>query len=312
MTGYALAGAIAEQKPSDVRRAASRAPGSPSDLRVALAPHAGRARHAGDRSPTQKGSERDEDVEGDRRRPRPEQCRARGRDRLVYGDEARTEFLDGDLKRRDQHRLLSSTTRPHSQRRTSAGQQIAVDNAERLRRRLSTLLAGADRTARSSAVRISISEHVMQLKGQIDASPQATARRRTRWRARRTDHMCMTGDTLAAAIVKQSRRTSPRASRARVCCYVSVYSGPEPPSGGVRRPPLAVIAPHWTQFDGVTSHAHRAVAVALPDLVDLRRAHALPQLGRARAARARGRGCGSAGRRACGCPTRRPTRACRT
>ena len=35
--------------------------------------------------------------------------------------------------------------------------------------------------------------------------------------------------------------------------HVSVYSGPEPPSGGVRRPPLAVIAPHWTQFDGVTS-----------------------------------------------------------
>ena len=26
--------------------------------------------------------------------------------------------------------------------------------------------------------------------------------------------------------------------------YVSVYSGPEPPSGGVSRPPLAVIAPH--------------------------------------------------------------------
>src|SRR5205085_4373575 len=34
---------------------------------------------------------------------------------------------------------------------------------------------------------------------------------------------------------------------------VTVYSGPEPPSGGVRRPPFAVIAPHWTQFDGVTS-----------------------------------------------------------
>src|SRR5215218_11123570 len=34
---------------------------------------------------------------------------------------------------------------------------------------------------------------------------------------------------------------------------VSVYTGPEPPSGGVRRPPFAVIAPHWTQFDGATS-----------------------------------------------------------
>src|SRR5579884_1116850 len=34
---------------------------------------------------------------------------------------------------------------------------------------------------------------------------------------------------------------------------VFVYSGPEPPSGGVRRPPFAVIAPHCTQFDGATS-----------------------------------------------------------
>ena len=32
-----------------------------------------------------------------------------------------------------------------------------------------------------------------------------------------------------------------------------MYSGPEPPSGGVSLPPLAVIAPHWTQFDGVIS-----------------------------------------------------------
>ena len=32
--------------------------------------------------------------------------------------------------------------------------------------------------------------------------------------------------------------------------YIRVYSGPDPPSGGVSRPPLAVIAPHCTQFDG--------------------------------------------------------------
>src|SRR5262249_5227501 len=31
---------------------------------------------------------------------------------------------------------------------------------------------------------------------------------------------------------------------------VTVYSGPEPPSGGVSRPPFAVMAPHCTQFDG--------------------------------------------------------------
>src|SRR5207244_1780483 len=35
----------------------------------------------------------------------------------------------------------------------------------------------------------------------------------------------------------------------------SLYSGPEPPSGGVSRPPFAVMAPHWTQFDAVTCTA---------------------------------------------------------
>jgi hypothetical protein len=30
--------------------------------------------------------------------------------------------------------------------------------------------------------------------------------------------------------------------------YVFRYSGPSPPSGVVRRPPFAVIAPHCTQF----------------------------------------------------------------
>ena len=40
-------------------------------------------------------------------------------------------------------------------------------------------------------------------------------------------------------------------ARARSCSdgrYVSWYSGPSPPSGGVSRPPLAVIAPHCTQL----------------------------------------------------------------
>ena len=62
---------------------------------------------------------------------------------------------------------------------------------------------------------------------------------------------------------------------------------------------------------GVDEHSHRPVAVRLPDLVDVGRAHPLPHLGDvARHARPR-RGCGSAGRRASGCPTRRPRRACR-
>ena len=58
---------------------------------------------------------------------------------------------------------------------------------------------------------------------------------------------------------------------------MSVYSGPEPPSGGVRRPPLAVMAPHWTQFEGVTSTECRLRRRL--GLVDLRGAHPRPQLG---------------------------------
>ena len=37
--------------------------------------------------------------------------------------------------------------------------------------------------------------------------------------------------------------------------YINEYSGPSPPSAGVRRPPFAVIAPHWTQFEAVTSRS---------------------------------------------------------
>ncbi len=58
-----------------------------------------------------------------------------------------------------------------------------------------------------------------------------------------------------------------------------MYSGPEPPSGGVSRPPFAVIAPHWTQFDGVISTVTMPVAHVATDLVHVRGAHPLPRLG---------------------------------
>jgi len=45
---------------------------------------------------------------------------------------------------------------------------------------------------------------------------------------------------------------------------VSVYSGPEPPSGGVRRPPFAVMAPHWTQFDGLRTSSTRPSSPTAP------------------------------------------------
>jgi hypothetical protein len=54
----------------------------------------------------------------------------------------------------------------------------------------------------------------------------------------------------ARRAVSAARRTPlfNKGARQKLQRYVCVYSGPSPPSGGVRRPPLAVIAPHWTQF----------------------------------------------------------------
>ena len=46
-----------------------------------------------------------------------------------------------------------------------------------------------------------------------------------------------------------SPKVAPARARRR---QVTWYSGPSPPSGGVSRPPLAVIAPHCTQFVGLT------------------------------------------------------------
>ena len=61
--------------------------------------------------------------------------------------------------------------------------------------------------------------------------------------------------SITCACRPRSRRPEPQ---------VRVYSGPEPPSGGVRRPPLAVIAPHWTQLDGVTSSSTRPSSPSAP------------------------------------------------
>ena len=93
--------------------------------------------------------------------------------------------------------------------------------------------------------------------------------------------------------------------------YVSVYSGPLPPSGGVRRPPLAVIAPHWTQFEGASFTS----TVPSPS-ASLRPRRPAPGRGAptsppARAGPSSGYECDSAGRRACGCPTRTRSTACR-
>ena len=63
------------------------------------------------------------------------------------------------------------------------------------------------------------------------------------------DHRSILGPSTPTAYARQSVRGVQPESRKP---YVSWYSGPSPPSGSVRRPPLAVIAPHWTQLEAVT------------------------------------------------------------
>ena len=101
----------------------------------------------------------------------------------------------------------------------------------------------------------------------------------TAWRLSRnwtTSRLQVLDDAGHGAATRSSRPCS-RARRNRdLVAQVSVYSGPEPPSGGVRRPPFAEIAPHWTQFDGVLDRDHAVSEVAA--LVHVRRAHPRPRL----------------------------------
>src|SRR5918996_548298 len=52
---------------------------------------------------------------------------------------------------------------------------------------------------------------------------------------------------------QERRAVETAGDRGRRGSYIRVYSGPSPPSGGVSRPPFAEMAPHWMQFDAVTS-----------------------------------------------------------
>ena len=89
-------------------------------------------------------------------------------------------------------------------------------------------------------------------------SSTATRRWRSasRWRRRGSGGIRRRPDAWRQPGVECEGWSPPRPARRQAQAgdvpYVSVYSGPEPPSGGVRRPPRAVIAPHWTQLDGVS------------------------------------------------------------
>jgi hypothetical protein len=119
----------------------------------------------------------------------------------VYGPKARNEFLNGAFKWRAHIRFFVAYT-VALKSKNSAGQRRAVDNLKGYIGSFSGFLAKATNLP-PTAVRASITEHVMQLKGQIDAYSRGRYARAYALERIAYKHMFMTGDTLAAAIAKQ-------------------------------------------------------------------------------------------------------------
>jgi hypothetical protein len=120
----------------------------------------------------------------------------------VYGDEAGQKFLEGDLLWRDHIGFFVDYTVGLA-KKDKAMQKKAVGNLQGYNEAFATFLAGATELPQD-AVRDTISEHIMQLKGQIDAYSAG------RYPAAYDDlhagyeHMIMTGDTISGAITKQN------------------------------------------------------------------------------------------------------------
>ena len=199
MTGDTLSSAISDQSPD--KFAAGTVTQGSSDLRVTLGrllgEHAILATVA-----TQKGYAGEADfkaIAGALDRNSVELADAIG---SVYGAEARRTFLNGKFMWRDHIGFFVDYTTALA-KKDEAGQTKAVNDLKAYTEAFSSFLAKATGLPQS-ALRTSIQEHVGQLKGQIDA--YAAADYETAYSQMRAsyEHMWMTGDTLAGAIVKQS------------------------------------------------------------------------------------------------------------
>jgi hypothetical protein len=199
MTGDTLAGAIQEQSPDMF--ALDPATMSAADLRVTLdrllGEHAILAMLA-----TQKGLSGDPDFEaiaGALDQNGVELSQAIG---SVYGDEAAEQFLDGPSLWRDHIKFFVDYTVALAEK-DEAGQQEAVDNLTGYTGAFSGFLASATGLPQA-ALQEGVTQHVMQLKGQLDAYAAGDYEEAYRLFREAYRHMVMTGDTLAAAIVEQN------------------------------------------------------------------------------------------------------------
>jgi hypothetical protein len=120
---------------------------------------------------------------------------------LVFGNQARNQFLNGRFMWRDHIRFFVQYTTA-LKRKNKAGQRKAVGSLMGYIEAFSGFLAGATGLPQN-ALRASIREHVMQLKGQIDAYSKRNYASAYRLQRQAYSHMFMTGDTLAAAITKK-------------------------------------------------------------------------------------------------------------
>jgi hypothetical protein len=199
MTGDTLAGAIQEQSPDTFPL--EPATMSAADLRVTLdrllGEHAILAMLA-----TQKGLSGDADFEaiaGALDQNGVELSQAIG---SVYGDEAADTFLNGPSLWRDHIKFFVDYTVALA-KKDKAGQQEAVDNLTGYTGAFSGFLAQATGLPQD-ALQEGVTQHVMQLKGQLDAYAAGDYDEAYRLFREAYRHMVMTGDTLAGAIVEQN------------------------------------------------------------------------------------------------------------
>ena len=119
----------------------------------------------------------------------------------VYGDEAADTFLNGPSLWRDHISFFVDYTVALAKKDTAA-QKEAVDNLVGYTGAFSGFLAQATGLPQAP-LQEGVTEHVMQLKGALDAYAAGNHGKVARLTREAYAHMVMTGDTLAGAIVAQ-------------------------------------------------------------------------------------------------------------
>jgi hypothetical protein len=196
MTGDALAAGIAEQQGLELAPATEQASDLRSTLGTLLGEHAILAMAA-----TQKGFDGDPDFEAAAAALDANSVAISEAIGSVYGDEAAKQFLDGDLMWRDHIGFFVDYTVGLAMD-DKAAQDEAVGNLMGYVEASSNFLATATGLPQD-ALRETLTEHVMQLKGQIDA--YAAGDYETAYADFRDAyaHMYMTADALAGAALHE-------------------------------------------------------------------------------------------------------------